>query len=131
MGNSQKTMTTGEFSKRTGLSVSTITKMLRQGKLSGEKRKGKWAIAQSELQNRSAVEKTQELQAAGNVSRTAKPSNTKPFTIEQFARVTYLTEYGIQQWLKNGRLTGSVDPDGSWLIDANNLSRPELSHIVR
>ena len=131
MGDHERTMTTGEFSERTGLSVSTITKMLREGKLSGEKRRGKWAIGPGELQNRSVVDKAQGDPTETDGSRTAAPSQTPFFTVEQFARITYLTEYGVRQWLKIGRLTGTADSKGSWRVDAKNLSRPELNHIVR
>jgi len=131
MSNNQQTMTTGEFSNHTGLSVSAITKMLREGKLSGEKRKGKWAIAHSELQNKKVVDETKSEPAKRNVSPTTTSSKTTAYTVAQFARITYLTEHGVQKWLKTGRLTGSPNPDGSWRVDADNLSRPELNHIVR
>jgi uncharacterized Ntn-hydrolase superfamily protein len=126
-----KSITTAEYSKQTGLSVSTITKMLRQGKLVGEKRKGKWAIAISELKNKSAENRNQEAETTGTVFPKSAVSKTKSFTVEQFAQITYLTEQGVQQWLKTGRLSGSTGVNGAWTVEADNLSRPELSHLIR
>ena len=40
--------------------------------------------------------------------------------------MTYLTELGVGQWLKQGRLTGQQNEKGDWLIDAANLQVPDI-----
>jgi hypothetical protein len=45
--------------------------------------------------------------------------------------MTYLTEKGVRQWLKTGRLSGRAGADGKVRVDAANLDRPELQHLIR
>ena len=45
--------------------------------------------------------------------------------------MTYLTEKGVRQWLASGRLTGRLNPGGEGVVDAANLDRPELRHLIR
>jgi len=45
--------------------------------------------------------------------------------------LTYLTEKGVRQWLKAGRLSGRPGADGKVLVDTANLDRPELQHLIR
>ena len=59
-----------------------------------------------------------------------KPAD-KAYTIAEFATLTYLTKFGVKEWLKIGRLTGRQAPGGEWLIDAANLQLPVLKHLVR
>jgi predicted site-specific integrase-resolvase len=133
MTGNDKTLTTAEFSQKTGISVSTITQMLRLNKLRGEKRSGKWAIDESELQNAAIASKekrgisTARPGPAYNMPSVAK----KAYDIETFVEMTYLTEKGVRRWLKSGRLSGSTDANGKVLVDAANLDRPELKHLVR
>lgn len=133
MSNTDMTLTTGEFSNVTGLTVSTIAKMLRLGKLSGEKRKGKWAIFESELQRHKIQGNKKGKQFSGKTASVANipASHADSYTIEEFARLTYLTEKGVHNWLKTGRLTGNLNPGGSGMVDGDNLSRPELRHLIR
>lgn len=133
MADNDNTLTTADFSKQTGMAVSKITLMLRQGKLSGEKRSGKWAIFASELQN----------PAIKNRKHPEKPSSPGPaldevasgsestYDVETFSRMTYLTEHGVRQWLKIGRLKGSIETGGKMLVAATNLERPEFQHLIR
>jgi hypothetical protein len=51
---------------------------------------------------------------------------TKSFSIAEFAGMTYLTEKGVAEWLKIGRLTGSQDDQGAWRIDAAKTWRLPL-----
>ena len=133
MAENGKMLTTGDFSKMTGIAVSTITQMLRQGNIRGEKRSGKWAIYESELQNRAVVIKKDR----GKSSATLGPifdtpaAAGKTYDVETFAQKTYLTEKGIRQWLKTGRLSGCTGAGGAVLVDAANLDRPELRHLIR
>ena len=133
MAENGKKLTTGEFSKITGIPVSTITQMLRQGKILGEKNRGKWGIFESELQKSPMVTRTDRGELSenlGSVFNTPAVAG-KGYDIETFVRMTYLTEKGVRQWLKTGRLSGSADADGNFLVDASNLDRPELQHLLR
>jgi excisionase family DNA binding protein len=121
MTETAKTLTSAEFSERTGLSVATVTKMLRQGTLRGEKQGGKWAIFESEATNFASISDTP--------AATSARSETYP--IETFVQMTYLTEKGVRQFLKTGRLSGGVDDQGRLMVDAANLKRPELRHLIR
>jgi excisionase family DNA binding protein len=123
MAENGKTLTTAEFSQLTGISISTITQLLRQGKIHGEKRSGKWAIYESELQRTTAVTKKDR----GELSNSTGPliytpaADGKGYDVKTFAEMTYLTEKGVRYWLKTGRLSGFADADGNILVDANNL----------
>jgi hypothetical protein len=134
MTDDAKTLSSGEFSKITGLTVSTVTKLLRQGKLRGEKRSGKWAIYASERHN--PVLGTNKTPAQPAIQFDDPPANISTvsagaYDVETFARMTYLTEKGVRQWLRNGRLSGRSGADGKDLVDAANLDRPELRHLIR
>ena len=133
MTEKDKTLTTGEFSQITGISVSTITQMLRLDKIRGEKRSGKWAIYESELQNTAVVSKKDggELSADPGSLFNTQTVAQKAYDVETFVKMTYLTEKGVRRWVKSGRISGSTDADGKVLIDAANLDRPELKHLVR
>ncbi len=45
--------------------------------------------------------------------------------------MTYLTEFGVKLWLKQGYLTGRQNERGEWLIDADNLQTPNVKRLVR
>jgi hypothetical protein len=55
----------------------------------------------------------------------------KFFSVAEFSAMTYLTEYGVMQWLKEGRLTGQQDEKGAWQVDAANLEVPDVKRFVR
>lgn len=130
-------LSTNEYSKISGLSVSTISNMLRKGKLQGQKVGGKWAIDESEAQkfqpgggqtSRCGQNSTM---PATKQSAPLKKSDNQTYDVGTFTRMTYLTELGVRQWIKTGRLSGSVDDGGNLLVDADNLNRPELRHLIR
>lgn len=123
-----KTLSTTEFSKMTGISVATLGKMLRRSKLRGEKHNGKWAILASELQNVAVVSKKDPTPTS---TKRTSAAAAKTYDIETFVQMTYLTEKGVRQWLKTGRLSGGTDTGGKVLVDAANLDRPELRHLIR
>lgn len=128
-----QTLTTGEFSQKTGIAVSTITRMLRQGQINGEKHSGKWAIYESELQNKTVVTKKDRGKSSACLGPIfdAPLSDEPSYDVETFVQMTYLTEKGVRQWLKTGRLSGSTDAGGKVRVDAANLDRPDLRHLVR
>jgi hypothetical protein len=107
--------------------------MLREGKLRGEKRGGKWAVFASELENGGGENKQPDAKAPVSQAPTSTnpPSSAKTYDIETFSRLTYLTENGVRQWLRDGRLTGSTDSGGNMNVDASNLERADFKHLVR
>ena len=71
--------------------------------------------------------------------KTAPPKKVKPakapagkgIPLDEFVSMTYLTANGVKEWLKQGRLTGSQDGSGQWMIDAANLDVPDVKRLVR
>jgi hypothetical protein len=55
----------------------------------------------------------------------------KFFSVAEFANMTYLTEYGVMQWLKQGLLKGQQNEKGDWQVDASNLEVPNVKRLVR
>ena len=55
----------------------------------------------------------------------------KFFSVAEFADMTYLTENGVMQWLKQGLLKGQQDEKGAWQVDASNLEVPNVKRLVR
>jgi hypothetical protein len=45
--------------------------------------------------------------------------------------MTFLTENGVREWLKQGRLTGQQNESGEWVIDAASLEVPGVKRLVR
>lgn len=137
MTENEMTLTTVEYSELTGMSIATITQLLRQGKLHGEKRCGKWAIYHSARQEMNQATSCASNPPNGTTGATfdnpppAMAKAEKSYDVKTFAQLTYLTENGVQQWLKIGRLSGSTDAGGQVLVDAANLDRPELQHLLR
>jgi hypothetical protein len=107
--------------------------MLREGKLRGEKRGGKWAIFASELEKDSVENRQLDAKAPADPAPTSNNphSSSKTYDIETFSRLTYLTENGVRQWVRDGRLTGSIDSDGNLKVDASNLERTDFKRLVR
>ena len=133
MTDNEKTLTTAQYSEKTGISISTVARMLRQGRLRGEKRGGKWAIFESALPGRSNQPPETSIPASASPAALAEdpPATGKTYDVKSFARLTYLTEHGVRQWLRMGRLSGSTDSGGNLQIDASNLQRQEFRHLVR
>lgn len=132
MTENDTTLSTAQFSERSGLSVSTVAKMLREGKLRGEKRGGRWAIFASELDNRKEAAGSATTAAPSPAAVSSTPAAAgESYPIDVFVRMTYLTEKGVRRFLSAGRLTGGVDDQGRVVVDAANLKRPELKHLIR
>lgn len=56
---------------------------------------------------------------------------TKSFSIAEFAKMTYLTENGVRNWLHKGLLRGQQNDKGEWQVDASNLEVPNVKRLVR
>ncbi|UCF91258.1 MAG: helix-turn-helix domain-containing protein [Desulfobacterales bacterium] len=148
MATQDQAMTSKEFSILTGIPVSTVTKLIRAGKINAEKHAGKWMIAPSQLNLRAVQEIAQrkpgaEKQAPTPAQKEApaqarpEPGPTMPaveartFSVAEFTAMTYLTEYGVTEWLKKGLLKGRQDENGNWWVDAGNLDEPNIKRLVR
>ena len=158
MAKKSELLTSAKFAKKTGLSTAAVSKLIRDGKITATKKSGKWMIDPDQL-NAKAVKATSKAgktaskpgkpkakkkaakptpkKAATESHKAAEPKADKPagaqksFSIAEFAGMTYLTEKGVAEWLKLGRLTGSQDAQGDWRIDAANLEAAPLKRLVR
>lgn len=114
-------MTPKQYAQAAGLSVAKVTQMLRDGRLAGEKIGNRWRIP---------VE-------ANTTAATAPPepakgqSPSQRFSVQAFAEMTYLTERGVEKWLREGRLAGGRDAAGQWYVAAASLDRPDVQRLLR
>ena len=139
MPQSEKLLSTHEFAKKAGVSPGTISRWLRSGKLKGKKQSGKWMIEAGEL-NAVAGNKSHEKKEKSSVKKAAaKPEASEPkarsygktLSVEQFSAMTYLTEFGVLKWVKQGKLSSTRDGSGQPRIDASNLDNPSMKHLIR
>jgi hypothetical protein len=165
MGTPPRTMTTGEFSKRTGLAPVEVANLIRDGKLKARKEGGKWAIPESQLSSKwvkakpkpaggracsTARAHTPKPRAKAPVAKAAAPRPQAPpapaaaptpalpaepteatYSIAEFSTMTYLTEKGVAEWLKIGRLKGVQAESGEWRVLGRNLQVPDIQRLVR
>jgi hypothetical protein len=151
MAKQDQYLTSGEFASKAGISTSSVTKLIREGKIKAEKKSGKWMISPDQLNSKAvqgsnkpapktAVQKT--AKAAGKKAGVKKPApagKNKPAeakagkmcTVAEFAAMTYLTEFGVKEWLRQGRLTGRQAAGGDWQVDAASLELPNVKRLVR
>ena len=61
----------------------------------------------------------------------AKTASAKAIPLADFVNMTYLTENGVKEWLRQGRLTGLQADSGEWMIDAANLEGPDVKRLLR
>jgi len=72
--------------------------------------------------------------AAVQVAAAPEPearSGEKTYTISEFAAMTYLTEMGVAEWLKTGRIKGVQNQNGEWRVLGCNLQVPDISRLLR
>ncbi len=159
MAKKSKLLTTGEFSKLSGISASTLNKWIRDKKIKAEKQSGKWMIGEDQLKSKDVLafgKSTPVKPAAGGKKKSPKPARklvevatkskkttkpdkapkkpsagTKTYTIDEFSKMTYLTDFGVREFLKKGRLKGEIDAGGTWKVFAENLLDPLIKHLVR
>jgi hypothetical protein len=55
----------------------------------------------------------------------------KTYSIAEFATMTYLTEKGVCEWLKIGRLQGVKTEAGDWRVLESNLKVSDISRLMR
>ena len=132
MATQTQSMTAGEFAKAAGVSAARISKLIRDGKLKATKEGARWMISQNQL----------DAKVVRELKRTSKPApaiqavpETRPaektYTIAEFAAMTYLTEKGVAEWLKTGRIKGIQKETGEWRVLASNFLVPDISRLVR
>ena len=59
------------------------------------------------------------------------PSAEKTYSASEFAAMTYLTEKGVSEWLKSGKLKGVKTESGEWRVLESNLQVASISRLVR
>ena len=132
-------LTTAEFGSQTGMSSSAVSKLIRQGKIKAEKKSGKWMIHPDQLhveavqkQNNGPQPKVGKVAAkTSREKETPIPASRESYTLSEFAEMTYLTEFGVKLWLKQGHLTARRNEKGEWLIDSDNLQTPKVKRLIR
>lgn len=126
-------VSTLEFAQKTGISPSTVTKWLRSGKLKGRKEGSKWLVSADQMPGHTATEAT----LTSSSSPPPQPVTATPataegaYSVDEFSALTYLTPFGVQKWLKEGRLAGKLDASGRWRVDAANLEDPRFKRLLR
>ncbi|MFO7964379.1 MAG: hypothetical protein R6U50_10695 [Desulfobacterales bacterium] len=133
----QRFVYTNEFSKITGIPGSTITKLLRQGMIRGEKKSGRWIIPESEAHASAVKELAGGSKGEGdrpgissNSGQTASPS-ADSYSVAEFAGMTYLTEKGVTDFLKSGRLKGFRNSSGEWRVASANCDVEGIKRLIR
>lgn len=58
-------------------------------------------------------------------------SEEKTYTVPEFAAMTYLTEKGVADWLKCGRIKGIQKENGEWRVLERNLQVADISRLLR
>jgi hypothetical protein len=131
-------LTSQKFAERAGVSASTVSKWLKSGKVKGVKQSGKWMISTDQLAGPDHAKPAQvpatpaASKAATATAPAAKPVATgRAYSVEEFSAMTYLTTYGVERFLKEGRLTGHKDENGKWSVDHSNVDLPSIRHLLR
>jgi excisionase family DNA binding protein len=134
-------LTTREFAERTGLSVSTVSKYIRDGKIKGEKESGRWMIPEDQIgrvtesdsgPSAPPAAKNADKPAASPEPKAAKPApGKKSYSVEEFSRLTFLTPQGVVKYLKEGIVDGSQGEDGQWQVAGDSLENPRIAHLIR
>lgn len=154
MAKQDQFLTTGEFAAKAGLPTSSVTKLIRDGKIKAEKKSGKWRISPDQLTSKAVQgspkpgKKAQKTAAAKTAKsagkkktvnkpapdprdKPAKAKAEKMYSVAEFADMTYLTEFGVKEWLKQGRLTGRQAAGGEWQVDPASLESPDVKRLLR
>jgi excisionase family DNA binding protein len=64
-------------------------------------------------------------------TRPEHPPAGKTYSVSDFEAMTYLTQKGVSEWLKSGKLKGVKTESGEWRVLASNLQVPTISRLVR
>ncbi|MGD8366501.1 MAG: helix-turn-helix domain-containing protein [Desulfobacterales bacterium] len=127
-------LTTREFAERTGISVSTVSQYLRDGKIKGKKESGRWMIPEDQIGRVEAGGATPPQKKSAEkppLAPKSPPAGKKTYTVEEFSRLTFLTPAGVVKYLKAGILSGRQAEDGHWEVAADNLESARIRHLIR
>jgi len=136
MSKSDNYLTAQAFAQKAGVSAATVSKWLRDGTILGKKINGKWSISADELAKVTQSGKTKKTPskapAADPKPQAPKPaSGAKSYSVREFSAMSYLTEFGVQKWLKEGRLKKVVDAAGQLRVDGSSLEDPHVKRLLR
>jgi excisionase family DNA binding protein len=138
MTESKQMLTTQQFADSAGVSKNTVSKWLREGKIEGRKLGGKWTVPVDELQKVASpgASPAEQIQAPAaridtNPSAATGFQSNGSYTLDEFSAMTYLTPFGVEQWLKQGRLKGFRDDKGQWRVDGANLMIEDVRRLLR
>lgn len=126
-----KVISTQEFAKKAGVSASTVSKWIRAGKVEGTKQGGKWMLCEDQLEKVAPLSTSSQKTIKSTVDVERKKSNSKGYTTEEFSNITYLTPFGVERYLKEGKLIGNKNASGQWEVDASNIEKKEFKHLIR
>ena len=129
MGASNQFLSSKEFAERSGLPVSKVTKLLRDGGLKGQKQDRRWIIPASELDRLQGASPPARPTATTTPAPATRPN--KSYSVAEFSAMTYLTEFGVLDWLRKGRLKGTQSANGEWRVDAASLDTPQIRNLLR
>ena len=135
-------LTTKEYAKKMGMTVSAVTKQLRSGNIKGVKQGGKWMIpAGASAPKKAAPKKAAPKKAAPKAAPKAKPASVSSapsaqddqssYSVEEFSGMTFLTPFGVKEWLRKGILNGSQTSSGDWRVDGSSLNLDQVKRLLR
>jgi len=130
-------LTTKEYAKKMGMTVSTVTKQLRSGKIKGVKQGGKWMIPAGASAPKPAAPKKaapKDLPKPKPASASSAPPASdaqSSYSIEEFSNITFLTPFGVKEWLRKGMLNGSQTGSGDWRVDGSSLNLDQVKRLLR
>jgi predicted site-specific integrase-resolvase len=148
MAKQTQPLSTREFSAQSGIPASRLRQLVREGKIKAEKKAGKWWIQPDQLElevmqtfskppktpvGKKSVSDTPSAPAPSKTTSSGKAPlrKAKTYSIAEFAEMTYLTEQGVSDWLRAGRLSGQKTKSGEWRVNADSLAAPHLRHLIR
>jgi hypothetical protein len=129
-------LSTKKFSALTGIPAAQIARWLREGRLLGAKKSGRWYIPHDQLQAPCILHRQKSTKPSAKPGTTAQTATDSKdthahYSVEGFAQMTYLTEWGVRDWLKKGMLSGQKNDKGEWRIGAENLASPSIKRLLR
>ncbi len=133
MPSSSDLLTTRQYAELAGVSTGTISKWIKNGKLKAEKIGNKWMLpaGQLEPEKAAAPKSPSPPSKPSQASSASGSSGNTTYSVGEFSAMTYLTEFGVTQWLKQGRLTGTRDETGRWRVEAANLEKSDVQRLLR
>jgi predicted site-specific integrase-resolvase len=136
MDKSNALLTTREFAQKAGVSAGTVSKWLRKGTIKGKKINAKWSISAAELAKVNQTPGSPPAPSKQPIPKVDAPAANsatvnRSYSIQEFSDMTYLTPYGVEKWVKEGRLKKTVDAAGQLKIDGSNLDNPDVKRLLR